>query len=300
MMVQEIPVDKCTLDADQPRAIDHGHVHSLARSFVETNGLGANVIKVRKIDDDSFIVINGHHRLLAYQENQWPTIPAVVVDLDDEKEIFEDQVLDNFNRLQMSPMEVAKSFEKSLTILGSTVETLAAKVGKSEKFVSDMVSLTMLPDGKTKDGGYSPEKDLQSKVNTGEIGMEVAKALASIGDHEKILKAWKKVRRFKKAKAQKIALEKHLADTNQEKAPETEKQGTGISKRKAGKKFDSFVAALAAFDNLMAKDAETVLAAIMPNNAAAVENMTKKLRTLSETVDTARQFYLSKGNAEKI
>lgn len=299
MNVQEIPVDKCSLDADQPRAIDHDHVRSLARSFQETDGLGANVIKVRKIDDDGFIVINGHHRLLAYQENEWPTIPAVVVDLEDEREIFEDQILDNFNRLQMHPMEVAKSFEKSLTVLGSTVEALAAKVGKSEKYVSDMVSLTMLPNGKTKDGGYSPEKDLQSKVDTGEIGMEVAKAMAAIGDHEKILKAWTKVRRFKKAKAQKIALEKHLAESNQEKAPETEK-GAGISKRKAGKRFDSFVAALSAFDNLMAKDSDTVLAAVMPSNAAAVENLSKKLRTLSETVDTARQFYLSKGNAEKI
>ncbi len=90
------------------RAFDEEALRELATSIQE-HGL-LHPVSVRPLGDD-FELIAGERRLRAVQQLGWPSIPAIIESIPD-KEAAIRTVVENLQRADVSPMELARSFKR--------------------------------------------------------------------------------------------------------------------------------------------------------------------------------------------
>ncbi|HLJ12747.1 MAG TPA: ParB/RepB/Spo0J family partition protein [Planctomycetaceae bacterium] len=99
---------------------------------------------VRTIDS-GYQLIAGERRLLAARKAGLAKIPCRIVELDD-KGVCEVAIIENVQRTDLSDLEKAQAFQEYLDKFGSTIEELAAKLGKNRSTVSNCLRLLELPD----------------------------------------------------------------------------------------------------------------------------------------------------------
>lgn len=93
-----------------------------------------------------FEIVAGHRRFNACRSLRWRFIPCKIRDLTD-KEAYEIQLTENMQRKSMDPIEEAEAFRRYVIDFGwGGVTELAAKIGKSEEYVSHRIQLLKLPD----------------------------------------------------------------------------------------------------------------------------------------------------------
>jgi ParB/RepB/Spo0J family partition protein len=135
--VLEIPISALRPRNDQPRQhFDEKDLAELAQSIM-ANGV-LSPLTVRPVSG-GFEVLGGHRRLRAATLAGQSNVPCVVREVDDNtaEEIV---LLDNLGRVDMLPWEEGAGYV-ALTAKGHTVETLAAKTGKSQKHIQDRIVL---------------------------------------------------------------------------------------------------------------------------------------------------------------
>ena len=93
-----------------------------------------------------FEIVAGHRRFHACRSLRWRFIPCKIRELTD-KEAYEIQLTENMQRKSMDPIEEAEAFRRYVVDFGwGGVTELAAKIGKSEEYVSHRIQLLKLPD----------------------------------------------------------------------------------------------------------------------------------------------------------
>lgn len=93
-----------------------------------------------------FEIVAGHRRFHACRSLRWRFIPCKIRELTD-KEAYEIQLTENMQRKSMDPIEEAEAFRRYVIDFGwGGVTELAAKIGKSEEYVSHRIQLLKLPD----------------------------------------------------------------------------------------------------------------------------------------------------------
>jgi ParB family chromosome partitioning protein len=106
-------------------------------------------IVVRPVGD-AFEVVAGNRRLEACKRLHKKSIACHVVMMDDAAS-FEESLIENIQRQNMSPMEEAIAFEKYVDGYGfGGISRLAKMIGKSESYVSRRIALLDLPDSVTR------------------------------------------------------------------------------------------------------------------------------------------------------
>lgn len=127
----------------QPReTITSGLVSSLAES-IRAVGL-QTPIHVRKVGG-RFELIAGHCRVAAFRSLGRSQIPAIIVEATD-AEAAVAVLVDNVDRVDLNPMEVARSVERLVTtVFGGDEKAAAERLGKSVVFVRDRRALVTLP-----------------------------------------------------------------------------------------------------------------------------------------------------------
>ena len=130
----EVPLSEIDLDPDQPRKeYSQSDVLELAAS-ISRHGL-LHPIVIRR-QDERWMVLAGHRRVLAAQNLGWTKIRATVDRRQwDELRILEVQLAENIQRQDLSPLETAKSYQRMQQDLGITSKELAAMLGLSESKV---------------------------------------------------------------------------------------------------------------------------------------------------------------------
>jgi ParB family transcriptional regulator, chromosome partitioning protein len=139
--MREIAVEKILPNPAQPRlSYEEDSLTELADSIREHGVL--QPILVRPVGSQ-YELIAGERRWRASRQAQRETIPAIVVEFDDEAAL-EASIIENLQREDVSPLEEAAMFRK-MTSLGYSVRQLAQKIGKDKGYLENRIRLADAP-----------------------------------------------------------------------------------------------------------------------------------------------------------
>jgi ParB family chromosome partitioning protein len=174
--IYHIEIEKITPNPDQPRRhFDEDALHELASSIREFGFLQPLVVsKVEKETPTGIAVeyqiIAGERRFMAAKMLGLPRVPAIVRNINLEREKLELGVIENIQRENLNPIEMARAFQRLQEEFRMTQREIAAKLGKSREVVANSVRLLDLPE-------Y-----IQRAVEGGQISESNARLLISIED----------------------------------------------------------------------------------------------------------------------
>ncbi|MBC9785945.1 ParB/RepB/Spo0J family partition protein [Heliobacterium chlorum] len=144
MRIENIPLHLIDEDKDQPRnTFTESTIDELAESIKEIGLL--NPIKVRKINDNRYKIIFGNRRYKAFVKLNYEAIPCIISESSDELEIYIEQITENLQRENISPIEEALAFQKLLNDQRWKISKkyLSGKLGKSERYISKKLDLLL-------------------------------------------------------------------------------------------------------------------------------------------------------------
>lgn len=152
----------------QPRReFDEDKLQELVESIREHGVL--QPIVVRKSAGLGYEIIAGERRFRAVRRLGMPTIPGVVRDISD-RQAMEIALIENLQREDLNPIEIAEAYAKFMELFGLTQEQLAARVGQSRSHVANLLRLLSLPE------------DIRVDVSRGTLTMGHARALLGSPD----------------------------------------------------------------------------------------------------------------------
>ena len=165
--VLRIPVDLIEANPFQPRMeFDDQALEELCDS-IRTFGL-IQPISVRK-NGDRYQIISGERRFRASVMAEMDVIPAYVRAADDQG-MLEMAIVENIQRQDLDPIEVAMSYQRLMDECNLTQEMMAQRVGKKRASVANYLRLLKLP---TK---------VQHDLKTGLLSTGHAKVLLGVED----------------------------------------------------------------------------------------------------------------------
>lgn len=165
--IKEIFLDEIIPNRFQPRLnFDQKSLMELADS-IKQHGIIQPLV-VRKLGE-KYEIIAGERRYKASQIIGLSKVPAIVVDLDDNKSA-EVAIVENLHRKNMSALEEAKSYKKLLQ-RGITQEQLGISLGKSQSYIANKLRLLSL------------DEKVQEALVKEEISERHARSLLSIKDN---------------------------------------------------------------------------------------------------------------------
>lgn len=116
-------------------------------------------------------LISGERRWRAAQMLGFKTIQVIVRHSDDEHAA-KSTLIENIQRVNLDPIEMALAFKKLIDVFRMTQEEVGEKVGKKRSTVANYLRLLTLSD------------QIKKSVSTGELSMGHAKALLSLNSSE--------------------------------------------------------------------------------------------------------------------
>lgn len=167
---EEIPLSLIDRNENQPRkSFDEVKLTELANS-IRIHGVIAPIILVKR-DNGRYMIIAGERRYKAAKKAGLVTIPAIVKDLT-EKQISEISLIENLQREDLNPIEVANALKSLMRDYGYTQEEVADRIGKSRPAVANLLRLLTLPPA------------IVDMVAAGKISEGHARALLGVNDRE--------------------------------------------------------------------------------------------------------------------
>lgn len=166
--ILRIPVEMIDPNPFQPRmSFDQEALNELAAS-ISTLGL-IQPVTVRRMGGDRYQIISGERRYKACRIAGMTTIPAYVRDTDDQG-MLEMAIVENLQRENLDPIELAMSYQRLIDECSLTQDKLADRVGKKRATVANTLRLLKLP------------AKVQHDIKVGLLSTGHAKALLSIED----------------------------------------------------------------------------------------------------------------------
>jgi len=141
---RELPIEHLAPNPDQPRRVfAEDAIGELAES-IKARGL-LQPILVRPRGRDRYEIVAGERRWRAAQQAQLHKVAVVIRELTDE-ETAEIALIENVQRVDLSPIEEAQAYHRLADAYGRTQEEIARAVGKSRSHVANIMRLVNLPD----------------------------------------------------------------------------------------------------------------------------------------------------------
>ena len=167
----EIEMSQIRPNPYQPRrSFDETKLAELAES-IKTHGVFTPILV--KVAVQGYELIAGERRLRAAKLAGLKTIPAIIVEFDDQQ-MMEIALLENIQRQDLNAIEEALGYEKLIQRLSYTQEELAKRIGKSREHVANMLRLLKLP------------QTVQQHVVEGRLSMGHVRALLSLKDPQRM------------------------------------------------------------------------------------------------------------------
>lgn len=180
--VEKIDINLVYPNPNQPRkTFDKESLNELAES-IRIHGLIQPII-VNKMDD-GYMIIAGERRFRACKICGLNQIDAIVKNYTN-KQISEISIIENLQREDLNPVEVAKGIRKLMEEYGLTQEKVAERLGKPRSAIANSVRILSL---------YPEVLDL---VEKGKVSFGHAKILVAVEDYATQLLLAKKVAKDK-------------------------------------------------------------------------------------------------------
>jgi ParB family chromosome partitioning protein len=163
----ELDIDQLKPNPLQPRMRQNPEsLDELAQSIKET-GVLQPVVAVP--DEGAYKIIVGERRWRAAKKAGLQKIPVLIRSLNKEQQ-HEVSLVENLQRDDLNPLEVALAYQKMTQEFGLTQQEIADKVGKDRASVANTLRLLKLP------------QEVQDMIADGKLTMGHARALIAIED----------------------------------------------------------------------------------------------------------------------
>lgn len=167
--IVQVPLEDIYANPAQPRTyFDENALNSLAQSI---KNLGViQPVTLRK-DGDRFEIISGERRFRASKIAGLTSIPAYIRLVNDQ-ELLEMALVENIQREDLDPIEIALTYQRLLEEIGMTQENLSQRVGKERSTITNSLRLLKLM------------PDVQNMIRSGEITAGHGRAILSLEGEE--------------------------------------------------------------------------------------------------------------------
>jgi ParB family chromosome partitioning protein len=174
-----LPLDQIEVNPFQPRTTFE--VESL-QDLADSIGIHGVIqpITVRKIENNKYQLIAGERRLRASKLAGKKEIPAYVRAASDQESI-EIALIENIQREDLNPLEIAINYKRLMDECELTQEKLSERLGKNRSSVTNFLRLLKLP------------PDMQAALRDNRITMGHAKALLGVEHLQTLLSLFKEV-----------------------------------------------------------------------------------------------------------
>lgn len=192
----ELDLDLIEVNPYQPRTyFDEEALIELANSIKELGVI--QPITVRKLNENKFQLVSGERRFRASKLIENKTIPAYIR-LANDQEMLEMALVENIQRKNLDPIEVALSYQRLIDEIQLTQEELSIRVGKKRSTVTNYLRLLKL------------DPILQTGMRDGFISMGHGRAMINIQNTEDQLAIYEKILKEKLSVRQTEDLVKNL------------------------------------------------------------------------------------------
>jgi ParB family chromosome partitioning protein len=179
----EIELSSIDMNPFQPRTyFDEESLRELASSIRELGVI--QPITVRKLEGNKFQLVSGERRFRASKLIGSTTIPAYIR-LANDQEMLEMALVENIQRKNLDPIEVALSYQRLIDEIQLTQEDLSIRVGKKRSTVTNYLRLLKL------------DPILQTGMRDGFISMGHGRAMINVENTEDQLAIYEKILREK-------------------------------------------------------------------------------------------------------
>lgn len=177
--VVAIPIKQITTNPYQPRSnFSDENITELANS-IKNLGI-VQPITVRKVGDNKFQLIAGERRLRASKKIGLKAIPSFIKNSNDE-EMLEIALVENIQRKDLDPIEIALSLKRLIDEVSLTQEQLSKKLGKKRSTISNYIRLLKL------------DPIIQTGIRDGFLSMGHGRSIINIEDKNVQLKVYKEI-----------------------------------------------------------------------------------------------------------
>ncbi|TKB52587.1 MAG: ParB/RepB/Spo0J family partition protein [Nitrospira sp.] len=177
--VQHLRIDAIVPNRYQPRQSFSPQELAELTASLKQNGL-LQPILVRRKGDGIYEIISGERRWRAAKEAGLETIQAVIRNCGDEESVVL-ALIENIQRADLNPMEMAKTYHRMMNEFGLTQDTIAHRVDCERSSVANIVRLINLP------------SEIQRLIETNQISMGHAKVILGLHEQNEQLRVAKLV-----------------------------------------------------------------------------------------------------------
>ncbi|NVK52157.1 MAG: ParB/RepB/Spo0J family partition protein [Flavobacteriaceae bacterium] len=196
----EIELNSIEVNPFQPRTyFDEEALQELANSIKELGVI--QPITVRKLEGNTFQLVSGERRFRASKLVGNKTIPAYIRIANDQ-EMLEMALVENIQRKNLDPIEVALSYQRLIEEINLTQEQLSVRVGKKRSTVTNYLRLLKL------------DPIIQTGMRDGFISMGHGRALINVDATTDQLTLYTKIVKDKLSVRQTEELVKNLKEGN--------------------------------------------------------------------------------------
>lgn len=144
--IQKISVDLVHANASQPRKhFDEQALHELQQSIEQYGILQPLIVVPDTKAPDEYLLVAGERRLRAARGAGLKTVPCIVRERE-QLEQLEVSLIENVQRVDLTPLEQALSIERLHQEFGLHYNEIAKKLGKAATTITNIVRLLQLPD----------------------------------------------------------------------------------------------------------------------------------------------------------
>ncbi len=175
--LRELAVTAVRPNPFQPRTrLDEGALAELAASIEASGLLQPVVVRPR---NGGYELIAGERRWRAVQRLGWPTVPAVVKDVDDQT-LLTLALVENLQRDDLSPIDEARGYRRLMEEFALSQVDVARAVGRHRATVANLLRLLKLPE------------EVQALIQEGKLSEGHARALLALEQSEAVVRMAKR------------------------------------------------------------------------------------------------------------
>lgn len=166
------------LDQIQPNPMQPRHEFDTERltelsDSLKTNGMMQPLVV--KQNGNGFILIAGERRFRAAKIAGLTQVPVIINDVDDDVRMLELALVENIQREDLNPLELAVAYRRLIEQCGLTQQDLSTRVNKSRTAVTNTLRLLTLP------------ASVQEMVRRGELTEGHARAILSLASENEMI-----------------------------------------------------------------------------------------------------------------